>query len=223
MWAAAVPLRLNDDRLDNLASIRILDSLHRSPVSKNWDWLIHPVLPVGRHHGGDFFAHFGRFGQLVALLGGSAATHAASCPQVGNHFLRRLDFARTITNVLAECRLDLLSYCVGARLRVDLRNETRTVNLDPAEHGIVPFSMLLIAALFPGETNARQLVLSIACGIRQQVFVRLVQSEMLQRIKCGLWRDSEVEYELMQRKRFAIGVLQDRQLWIEEPIGNFVK
>ena len=47
MWAPAVPFRLNDDRLDDLASIRILDGLHRRPVSQNWDWLIHPVLPVG--------------------------------------------------------------------------------------------------------------------------------------------------------------------------------
>src|SRR5712672_584445 len=223
MWAPAVPFRLNDDRLDDLASIRILDGLHRRPVSQNWDWLIHPMLPVGHHHGGDFFAHFGMFGQLVAFLGGSAAAHAAARPQVGKHFLGRLDFIRTITNARAECHLDLLAYGVGARPRVDLCNKTRTVDLDPAEHGIVPFSMLLIAALLPGETNARQFVLSIACGIRQQVFVGLVQSEMLQRIKRGLWRDIEVEYELLRRKRFAIGVLQDRQLWIEETIGNFVK
>ena len=45
--------------------------LPRSPVSKNWVWLIHPVLPVGRHHGGEFFAYFWMFGQPVVLLAGT--------------------------------------------------------------------------------------------------------------------------------------------------------
>src|SRR5258708_13466135 len=122
MWAPAVPFRLNDDRLDDLASIRILDGLHRRPVSQNWDWLIHPVLPVGHHHGGDFFAHFGMFGQLVAFLGGSAAAHAAPRPQVGKHFLGRLDFTRPITNPRPQCLLDLLASRVGPLPRVYLSN-----------------------------------------------------------------------------------------------------
>ena len=91
------------------------DGLPRRPVSKNWDWLIHPVLPVGRHHGGEFFAYFWMFGQPVVLLAGTTTVHTASCLQVGKGFLRRLDFARSITNILAECRLDNLSYCVCTR------------------------------------------------------------------------------------------------------------
>ena len=53
---------------------------------------------------------------LQLLLGGGAAAPAAGHPQVGKHPLRRLDFARTITNVRTECRLDLLAYRIGARL-----------------------------------------------------------------------------------------------------------
>ena len=80
---------------------------------------------------------------------------------------------------LTKSRLDLLAYRVGARLRVGLCNETHTVDLDPAEHGVPPSGVLLVAVLCPGETHARQLVLGIACCIPQQVFVQLVQREVL--------------------------------------------
>ena len=57
----------------------------------------------------------------------------------------------------------------------------------------------------------------------QQVFVRLVQREVLQRIESSLWYGIEVEYELVQRKRFAVGVLERRQPRIVEAFGDFVK
>jgi hypothetical protein len=48
--------------------------------------------------------------------------------------------------------------------------------------------MLLVAALLPAETHARQHALGIACRISQKVFVRFVQREVHQCIERGLWR-----------------------------------
>ena len=104
--------------------------------------------------------------------------------------VRRKTSPSTITDALTERRLDLLAYRVGARLRVDLCCEALTVDLDPTKHGIVPSGVLLVAALLPAETHACELVLGIACGIHQQVFVRLVQREVLQLIESGLWYGS---------------------------------
>src|ERR1700693_4603560 len=87
------------------------------------------------------------------------------------------------------------------RLRVDLGDETGTVNLDPPKYGVVPSGVFLVAALLPVETHTRQLVLGIACRVRQKVFIRLVQREVLQRIESGLWRGMEGENELLPRQR----------------------
>src|SRR6202162_6062374 len=87
------------------------------------------------------------------------------------------------------------------RLRVDLGDETGTVNLDPPKYGVVPSGVFLVAALLPVETHTRQLVLGIACRVRQKVFIRLVQREVLQRIESGLWRGLGVEQELVRRER----------------------
>src|SRR6516162_8502422 len=69
--AAAAPLCLNNERLDDLASVRVLDGIHRRPVSQNGEWLTHPMLPVCRHHFGNLFAHLWKFGE--PLLSSKAA------------------------------------------------------------------------------------------------------------------------------------------------------
>ena len=72
--------------------VRFLDGFHRCAVSENWDWPIHPVLPVRSQHSGDFFPHFGNLSQPL-LLHCTAPACAAGGAQVGKHFLRRLDLA----------------------------------------------------------------------------------------------------------------------------------
>jgi len=62
---------LNDKRLDDLASVRILDGIHRRafPV---WGVAHPPSAPVRRHQFGNFFAHLGTFGEPFVLLSATA-------------------------------------------------------------------------------------------------------------------------------------------------------
>src|SRR4029077_2234467 len=95
------------------------------------------------------------FDKPVMLLGGSAAVPAAGRPHFGKHLLRRLDLARQITNAFPQCRFDLVAYCVGARLRVDLRNKTRTVDLDRPSTVLFHSAWIAASVAVPAKSLCR--------------------------------------------------------------------
>ena len=53
--------RLNDEQLDDLASVRILDGLQWCAVFEHGDRLIHSAFPVRRQHLVNFRAYLRKF------------------------------------------------------------------------------------------------------------------------------------------------------------------
>ena len=174
-----MPFCLNDDRLDDFASVCILDGIQRCAVSEHGDRLIHPAFPVRCHHLGKFLTHFRQFSKPLLLLCSGAVASTARCTRFGQHFFKRLNLACAITNAVTEFALDQLSYGGCPRCRIDLCGEALTVNLYRPHRGIVPCGVYLVAALHPGETHAREFACGIASRIRQLCFFGFIKPEVL--------------------------------------------
>src|SRR5580704_55383 len=181
------PLPIQEQRLNDLSSVRIANRFHRCPATKNGNLLTSPGLGLLLNLFLDFFSHLRIMKDVVYGLF-ILCPHLVLSRGFGKHLVGRPSDSPLVSRISTESLFDFVSKLLGALLGIHFSNQSTPRYVDTAENRVVPGRDFLVPLLEPIEVHGTESSGLVEFRFGQEVFLGSTDGQRRQSFERRFWR-----------------------------------